>query len=561
MLGLVGCAKHTYEPQSVLYQPWTAEHPPPSVGRLEIMLFPRPGPKPVLHVALSGEGKPVRTLRLARGTLHQLSVTDSFQAMEKHMESVRAMAVDEDGGVTVTLERPTRGAWGISYDLEATSDPRAPASSIVVADDRFRALGEQVVLLPDAFDTTERSALTILFDGAALHAPNAASSFGLGQVRKREASARALVHAAYIAGSLGSASFTEALDVDHAAWLGYTAFDPRPAVAEVAQIRTALREQWRGGGEEEHTLLFVSTARPAGSYALVPRAGSLVVHLGPSEPWSAAMRVAITQHLMHAWIGGELHLPGGAETTWFHQGFARYLGARLLEQLGFLKPQDAQDYTSGLLATQATSPLRGQSLAALAAADTPVARATMTARGALYAQRLEGRLRAQGKNALESALFLPMMQAAREKKLPTFTAAMLESSLEAVLPDAKHDRDLLDSGADLTLPPNALGPCFRVNDGEYRTFELGFDLAATLDSDAHAVVGVSGAAADAGLVNGDILDDASYREGHPEIAAKIAVLRGGKKVILTYPPGGARKKGQVVERIRSIPDAQCGAVL
>src|SRR5436309_3488947 len=68
----------------------------------------------------------------------------------------------------------------------------------------------------------------------------AASSFGLGPKVQATARGADLRDAFFLAGLLGRAKFHAPEGNDEAAWLGYTAFDPRPVVADMAGLRTAL---------------------------------------------------------------------------------------------------------------------------------------------------------------------------------------------------------------------------------------------------------------------------------------------------------------------------------
>src|SRR5262249_30864506 len=162
---------------------------------------------------------------------------------------------------------------------------------------------------------------------------------------------------------------------------------------------------WKGGGDDAFTLLFVSSARPAGAYSMSLRASSLMLHLGPSEAWNAALRVGVTQNLMQAWIGGELHF-GEGPNLFLHAGLSPTLAAPVLFDLDLLTPDDAKSFADGLLSIQATSPYHGKTNAELAQMSEPAARATLVARGALYALRLEALLAAKKK--MLPAVLLPL---------------------------------------------------------------------------------------------------------------------------------------------------------
>jgi hypothetical protein len=472
-------------------------------------------------------------------------------------------------GVTVTFQRSTQGPLHVAYDVRANANPGANTSDLVVADDRFRGLGERIVFLPTVMES-EKANITVSIDTKAIVAPRFASSLGLGQ-RTREGYGRSLVHSAFVAGSLGGAVFDEGIDHDETVWLGYTAFDPRPAAAEVATVRTALREMWHGGGDQDFTLFFVSSPRPVGSYALVPRTNSLLVHMGPSEPWSAALRVAVTQHLMRAWIGGELRITprdGGneAEASWFTEGVLRYFAAHALRRLGLISVEEARDFVNGLSSVQATSPLHGKSNATVAAlaATQPLARAYLMARGALYATRLATalRLRTKAERALGDVVS-KLLQQARETRAPLALTAWTQAVVDELGPGEKAQFDRLLAGDDIVLPSDALGSCFRGGVGEYTAFDLGFDLEDTVDSPTRAIVRLdaAGPAAAAGLRSTDVLEDAAFQHGHPETPVVLSVKRDGRPSEIKYLPRGASGKGIVYTRKAGVPDLACGDVL
>jgi predicted metalloprotease with PDZ domain len=557
-------------PPSRLCEPAKAtgsEEPSPTskLPTIRIVLRPEPGENPRVHVDLHAQGGAPGGLRLVSGTVEDighLTVEDAQGALAVSLASAPP-------GVTVTFQRPPTGPLHVTYDVRATANPNANTSDVVVAEDRFRSVGERLVLIPSGMEN-EKANVTVNIDTKAIVAPRFASSLGLGQ-RTREGHGRSLVLSAFLAGSLGDAAFDEGIDHDETVWMGYTAFDPRPAAAEIATVRSALREMWRGGGELEFTLLIVSSPRPVGAYALVPRASSLLVHLGPSEPWSAALRVAVTQHLMRSWIGGELRFApeegaSAAEGTWFTEGVLRYFAGRALRRLGLISVDDARDFVNGLSSVQATSPHRGKSHAAVAAlvATHPVARAHLMSRGALYAMRLAATLRARkkGERTFEDVVF-KLLQKARETRAPLPIAAWTQTMVEEVGAEEKMQFDRFLAGQDVVLPAAALGPCFRGSMGQYTAFDLGFDLQETVDSPTRAIarLDAAGPAATAGLLPTDVLEDVTLRHGHAETPVVLSIKRSGGKAEIKYLPRGPLGRGVVYTRKPGAPELSCGDVL
>jgi hypothetical protein len=529
-------------------------------------LFVQPAPQGSASSSSPAKGPAVNALRLVKGSAADIERV----VAEDAQGAIESVTADAPPGVTVTLKRAPQGALHLGYDVRGTANPNATTSDLVIAEDRFRGLGERIVLLPSSMEN-EKANVSVIIDTKAIVAPRFASSLGLGQ-RTREGYGRSLVHAVYVAGSLGGAVFDEGIDHDETVWLGYSAFDPRPAAAEVATVRTALREMWHGGGDEDFTLLFVSSPRPPGAYALVPRAGSLLVHLGPSEPWSAPLRVAVTQHLMRSWIGGELRIlppnEGGseAESLWFADGVGRYFAAHALRRMGLISVDDARDFANGLLSAQATSPYRGKSNAAVAAlvASDPLARAHLMARGALYATRLAALLRAKKSDRSLDDVVVKLVEQARGTRAPLPASAWVEAIVNALGPAEKAQFErLIVTGDDVLISADALGKCLRGSAGEYTAFDLGFDLEETLDAMPRTIVRLhaGGPAARAGLLATDLLDDANFRYGHAEVPVTLSVTREGHKAEVKFLPRGASAKGLVYTRKAGVPDIACGDVL
>jgi predicted metalloprotease with PDZ domain len=253
----------------------------------------------------------------------------------------------------------------------------------------------------------------------------------------------------------------------------------------------------------------------------------------------------------------------GGEGAWFAEGVSRYVAMNLLAHIGLLTPDEVREAVAGELSVMATSPHRALGSARLAelAGKDDVARATLMARGALYALREAATLRARtkGQHGLVDALIALLAQAdaARSGALPTsaWLAAVGKDD-----PDAERTFDAqIVRGEPSTLPPDALGPCFRAGSGDYVAFDPGFDLEATSASPDGRVIGVraDGPAAKAGLKEGDRVESMQSRDGDATVPIKLAVARAGSKLTLSYLPRGARGRGQTWSRLK-VADERCG---
>jgi hypothetical protein len=508
-----------------------------------------------------------------------LEITFDGKAPEElvgvQVEPRHLLAGDDHGALPVTLRdatvrlsRPPVGALRLHYDVGAETTPSALPLATVVQEDRFRAAGERLLLVPTTplYAARPRAPVDVQIDidGSALKLARAASTMGLGLSETRSIRPEGLLHTTFIGGSLYSAEF-DAEARDQAAWLGYTAFDPRPASAELAQIRTAIGEFFRSE-LPPFTTLIVSQARPLGSFSTHLRSGGVLVLVGPAQPWDAALRLSITEQIVHGWIGGEIRLAAANETearanAWFTDGVTRFVAMRFLARLGLLSADDVGTIVAGEMSALTTSPHRGASAATLASDPRPTARAELTARGALAALRIHRLLRERSKGARSfDDLLLALAAKAKAAGGPLPVTAFREL-LEAELGPAELATfsSTVQDGRPLTLPPRALGPCFRDGTAEYVAFDLGFDEAQTLATTPHAMRGLrlDGPAARAGVRADDELVALDEPSGKNVV---VTVRRGSKDEEIRYRPEGSRARGPSWSRIEGMPVAKCGDV-
>jgi hypothetical protein len=529
-----------------------------------------------VHVELTvarAEAAPA-TWRIARGAPDRIAHASAHDATGDVPVDVSAApaasgAAGSPGGIVLRFGRSTKGPAMLSYDVLAGDDAPDDPLGVLVLEDRFRGPGEKLVALPEGSEDARANVL-VRIDGEALRASAAASSFGVGTSRRTTVTPRAIRYATFVAGSLGVQVIDDpGAGHDEGAWLGYTAFDPRPTIAELAQVRSSFRELFKSRMDTPPWMhLFVSQTRPIGSFTTTPRWNSVLLQMGPAEPWSAPLRLSMAQQLARLWIGGVLRVatePGHeTEGSWFSEGVSRYVATLLLERLGLLTPDDVRDAVGGELSVLATSPDRAASNASLSelSKTDPVARATLMARGALYAlrQAVAIRARTKGERGLDTVL-AAMVQRAEERKQPGFAVTEWLDAVGKDDPDAAKTFDaLIVKGEPVVLPASAMGPCFRAAPGEYVAYDAGFDVEATRIARDARVVGLraNGPAAKAGLQATDVVESMHAREGDSSVPVKLEVTRGGTKVKIEYRPEGVRGRGQTWTRVKGVPDAKCG---
>jgi hypothetical protein len=571
----VGCAQPAPCPAS---PPCAASAGPPAVASasasgapatptsgLALLVRPIATPVPLVHVEIAIDAPGLGTTwHVTRGTPDRVVHASARDASGDLAVDVAAAAA----GVDVHLSRAPSGLVTLAYDVLAGDDAPDDPLGLLVLDDRFRGAGEKLVALPAGVEDA-RVPTYVRIDGEPLRASGAASSLGVGVTRRATIQPRALRRATFLAGSMG----VQVIDDpggghDEGAWLGYTSFDPRPTIAELAQVRSAMRDFFKSQLDAPWTYLLVSQTRPIGSFTTTPRSNSLLLQVGPGEAWSAWLRLSAAQQLARIWIGGVLQVapqPGQeAQTLLFTEGLSRYVATVLLARVGLLSPDDVRDAVAGEISVVATSPHRAldaQHLAELALHD-ETARATLMARVALYAMRESTAIRARSKGArgLDTVLAGLVERAEQEKGKP-LPVDVWQSAITAEDPDASKTFDAyMNKGGSVSLPPDALGPCFRAGTGEYVAYDPGFDLEATRVSREGRIVGVraGGPADKAGLRDDDVVERMTARDGDASVPVMISVVRGAKKFAVTYPPRGAHGQGQTWTRNKQLPDDKCG---
>jgi hypothetical protein len=531
--------------------------------RLDLTITPDPRASEVA-VEMVAEGDPAKLMAWSvsepYGTFKLTSARDDGGALTPTVNVDKA---------TITLEKPPRGALHLAYTIAVKPGLPNQVLPVNLDPNHFEGAGEALLALPAALDNQLiATSIHLLRDPDRFESgTRGASSFGFGNDREVTAHGRDLRFATYLVGTIGHALFDTREGHDEAAWLGYTAFDPRPISADVAAFRTAIRELFHESDGAPLTLLIVADGRTPGSFRVTRRASSILAHVGSGEPWTGPVRIAVATEVIHGWIGTRLWIGPDdpaheAEAYWFTEGVARDLARDLLFRFGLITTTELLDEMHGLAGVLATSPRRKEGNAALAAhVKDPGGIPLAIARGAIYAARVDALMRARSKDksGLQEVL-RTLYEKAKEKRGPLPTSAWIDALRGPFADgDSQAFHKAIEEGALLDLPEGLLGPCFQGAPRTYAAFDLGFDEPGTRANASQAIFGLraGGPAERAGLRATDALIDAAITQGRADAKVTLTVQRGEEKKTLTYLPAGPSAKWRGWVRKRDVPEEAC----
>jgi len=540
--------------------PGGAPHILPEDVDLEISVAPTFGTTAVVRVTIAARGDGL--------TVWQSPKSIDFDDKPEAHDAIGPIPVTTEraGGKTrLTLGKAPTGTVWLSYTVRGGAVEFNQPPAILVDPDRFAAAGEAMIVVPSSMeDKPVRGVLRLGMDDIGTSDFTlAATSFGLGAKVAAEARGSELREAFFVAGFMGQGNFKAPEGNDSAAWLGFTAFDPRPGFADMAGFRTALRQLFGAPDSNHVTLLFLSDRRSPGDFVVTRRPRSVVTWVSERDAWTAPLRIAVATAVVHGWIGSRLWVGPSdaeheAEAYWFTEGIARHLARDLLFRFGLISPMEAAQEVEGLASVLATSPRGAESNEALRK-DPKGALPVLVARGSLYGLRTDARLRAKttGKRSLQNVLRELYKQAA-EVKAPLPAKAWLDVIAQD-LGDSERTafHDLIESGKPVDLPDNALGPCFRRVTRTYTAFDLGFDELATKRAGKLTGLEKGGPAERAGLREGEEIPRFTIDRRSADGRVEVTVVRTDKQVVVSYRPEGKKGKGPGFERKKDVGDDAC----
>lgn len=426
---------------------------------LTVTLRPRVDPSPGVAVYLDLRGTAVQKLRVLRtapegtaagvpSTIRWLSVRDAAGPIDYEQNAPAGR---------YTLDRAPMGhRLHVSYLAESGGSPGR--LGLTVSDTAVSGAGYSFLALPELSGELE---VRLRWALDAIHAPEGASSFGVGPEVAAHASISALHHAYFVAGAL---TVVQSEQGDRLVVTSPPAFDPRAALDFCARALGAARDRFEPEDDEPQTFVLVPEPGLGSRNDGAAMHHSFVVWFDAARPLDDRLKLLIAHEMVHRWIGGTLRFvtPDGREALWFSEGFTVHFARHMLLRAGLIDSRQytrdlLRDYQAQLATELAEDGHARRRYAALLQAAAQFHPTPAYSRGALYAARLQSELEVAGFEGVED-LVVPLMERVRGSRLPLPVSVWREAVEDALgaAAGSELERTVLWESEPVPLPPDVL---------------------------------------------------------------------------------------------------------
>ncbi|HEX8392148.1 MAG TPA: hypothetical protein VF665_07345 [Longimicrobium sp.] len=351
---------------------------------------------------------------------------------------------------------------------------------------------------------------------------------------------------------------------------GQWEFTAEEFARSAAAIMNAENRMWGAPGRPFLITLGALGGTGSGlSYMGTARGDAFAVASTPGFNLRDAARF-LAHEYMHTWFAPAL---GGspdheASGFWFSEGFTEFYAARVLLREGLWTPREYVDHLNSKLLRNASSPVRGATLAQMEAGYWTDGNLQLLPydRGHLGALVWDARLRAAtgGRVGVDEVIAEQYRTAARNGTGAGRVSApelFVRTVREMAGVDLRDDiARMMERGEPIVLPADAFGACARVDTASQPTFSRGFDARAT-NAAGGVLAGVdsAGPAFAAGMRNGMRLirrEPGVFGDATVALAYRVAD-ESGERVIRYLPAGTGRVHLQRVTLTAEGETPQC----
>ena len=419
----------------------------------------------------------------------------------------------------------------------------------------FHAIGHLVLPLPEQQDDDAPLRLSLRMTGFERAGWEAFSSYGAGERRHElDTTLADLRQSLFVAGRLQvhrravlGGTLTVTLD-DHD-W----PFDGA-RFADLAARIIDLERRFLGDSDAgDYWVDAIAVGRPSAeglSFGGTGLTGAFALFLQPDTEIALdsrgglPIRKLLAHECFHEWNGRRLRLAEPEEPLyWFSEGFTDHFARTILREAGWLDEQAYVDSVNELLREYTTSPQRNLPAAALGELfwSDRVAQRQPYLRGDLAAFLLDhGMRRASGGTRGLADLMRELLDRARAGAGNLDAETLLTSFARHAGPElAATLAAIVVDGETVRVPPDLLGPGWRLTETTVDTWDPGFDLDASLEAGRVLGLRPGSPAERAGLVEGRALLGWSVHRGDPARDIELQVQAPGEVLTVRYRPVGA----------------------
>jgi predicted metalloprotease with PDZ domain len=319
-------------------------------------------------------------------------------------------------------------------------------------------------------------------------------------------------------------------------------FDDTALAELAAKVIAAERQFWDDRSMSNYLVVLTPQEAPPGEYGGTAVEGGFLMFMSPGTQFSFDVQFLFAHEAFHSWNPAQLgEINPKHPIYWFSEGFTDYYARLFLLRASFISPQQYADDINRIFSEYMSSPARNygeQRVQAQYFSDPPTQRLPYL-QGTLLALKWNAIVdeRSHGHQSLDNAMRLLRERAQAsdqilsEQNLATFFADFVGSGVIADI------RDYVEFGKTMPLPPQALGPCFRLEKKVLYTFNAGFDVDAIYRNGIIQGVEQGSEAYKAGLRDGQsVLRSSGINPNDANQAVEISVVDSGQLKQIRYFP-------------------------
>jgi predicted metalloprotease with PDZ domain len=299
---------------------------------------------------------------------------------------------------------------------------------------------------------------------------------------------------------------------------GEWTFTDEEVIGDIDKVVAAVRDFWHEDNFPYYLVTLKQYEHERGSGDGSQFTNAFWLYMSRLDPLSTYLPT-LAHEAFHAWNPRRMgDVPDHKKIEWFREGFTQYYAYLLVRRTGLMP---LADYIEGINRDPRIYP-----------STDPYHR------GRIVALWLDSRIRKDSNH--QSSLDNVMFDMVGEADNPLTEARILETAGRYLAPDSRVQlNQIVGSGANIASLDDTLASCAHASVDEVATFDLGFDLVASMAAHKITAVRPDSPASKAGLRDGQKLLGWSVYNDQPDKSASFTIQTdAGEKTKIEYYPKG-----------------------